>query len=56
VLLLAAAASGVACAVMWLSVSIVKVVIVVVLCAAGCAVMTWITPRAGKGKAIPDKY
>jgi hypothetical protein len=52
VLVAAAASSGVACAVMWLSESIVKVVIVVVLCAAGCAVNTWITPRAGKGKAI----
>ena len=47
-----AASSGVACAVMWLSVSIVKVVIMVFLCSARCAVNTWITPQGWKGKAI----
>jgi hypothetical protein len=38
-----------------LSVSIVKVVIVVVLCAARCAVMTWITPHGWERKAILNK-
>jgi hypothetical protein len=47
-----AASSGVACAVMWLSVSIVKVVIMVFLCSARCAVNPWITPQGWKGKAI----
>jgi hypothetical protein len=52
VVIVAAASSGVACAVMWLSVSIVKVVIFVVLCSARFAVNTWITPHGWKGKAI----
>ena len=52
VVVVVAASSGVACAVMWLSVSIVKVVIMVFLCSARCAVNTWITPQGWKGKAI----
>jgi hypothetical protein len=52
VVVVAAASSGVASAVMWLSVSIVKVVIFVVLCSARFAVNTWITPHGWKGKAI----
>src|ERR1017187_4402909 len=52
VVVVAAAASEVACAVMLLSVSIVKVVIMVFLCSARCAVNTWITPQGWKRKAI----
>jgi len=52
VVVAAAASSGVACAVMLLSVSIVKVVIVRVFCSAGCAVMPWITLHGWKRKAI----
>src|ERR1039457_854437 len=52
VVVVAAASSGVACAVMLLSVSMVNVVIVIVLCAARCAVHTWITPQGWKCKAI----
>jgi hypothetical protein len=37
---------------MLLSVSIVKVVIMVFLCSARCAVNTWMTPLGWKGKAI----
>jgi hypothetical protein len=48
----AAAFSGVASAVMRLSVSIVEIVIVVVLCAARGAVMTWITPPDCERTAI----
>ena len=52
VVVVVAASSGVACAMMWLSVSIVKVVIMVFLCSARCAVNTWITPQGWKRKAI----
>ena len=52
----AAASSGLPCAVMLLSVSIVNVVIIVLLCGATlCVVMTWITPICVKRKAILNK-
>src|ERR1022692_2841878 len=47
--------SGVQCAVMWLSLSIVNVVIIVLLGAALCAVTTFITPICLKRKAILNK-
>ena len=55
VVVVAVASSGVACAVMWLSVSIVKVVIMVFLCSARCAVNTWITPQGWKGNSEPNR-
>src|ERR1022692_4147331 len=55
VALAAAASSGEPNAVMVLSLSIVKVVIIVLLGAALCAVNTWITPICLKSKAIPSK-
>ena len=48
----AAASSAEPNAVMLLSLSIVNVVIIVLLGATLCAVMTWITPKRLKGKAI----
>ena len=48
----AAASSAVPNAVMLLSLSIVNVVIILLLGATLCAVMTWITPKRLKGKAI----
>jgi hypothetical protein len=51
----ATASSGVACAVMLLWVSIVKVVILFFLCSAGCAVNTWITPQGWKRKGSSEK-
>ena len=55
VVVVVAASSGVACAMMWLSVSIVKVVIMVFLCSARCAVNTWITPQGWKGNSEPNR-
>ena len=55
VVVVVAASSGVACAVMWLSVSIVKVVIMVFLCSARCAVNPWITPQGWKGNSEPNR-
>src|ERR1035438_4544016 len=52
VVVVAAASSGVPNAVMLFSLSIVKVVIIVLLGATLCAVTTWITPKYLKGKAI----
>src|ERR1022692_17839 len=55
VVLAAAASSGEPKAVIVLSLSIVKVVIIVLLGAALCAAITWITPICFKSKVIPNK-
>jgi len=52
VVVVAAASSGVPNAVMLFSLSIVKVVMFFLLGATLCAVITWITPKCLKSKAI----
>jgi len=52
VVVAAAAASGVACAVMLFSESIVNVMVNLLFCSALFAVITWITPKCLKGKAF----
>src|ERR1017187_2477506 len=53
VVFVAAASSGVPNAVMLFSLSIVRVVMYFLLGATLCAVITWITPKCLKRKAIP---